>query len=70
MPGFIGERGGARTLDPVIKSHVLYQLSYALHLPDQILNSAGIYQPLRANCALFPAGFARLGLVAQVNRPK
>jgi hypothetical protein len=51
MPGFIGERGGARTLDPVIKSHVLYQLSYALHLPDQILNSAGIYQPCAACCA-------------------
>jgi hypothetical protein len=25
-----GERGGARTHDPVIKSHVLYRLSYAL----------------------------------------
>jgi hypothetical protein len=25
-----GERAGIRTLDPVIKSHVLYQLSYAL----------------------------------------
>jgi hypothetical protein len=28
--GFIGERGGTRTLDPMIKSHVLYRLSYAL----------------------------------------
>jgi hypothetical protein len=27
---FFGERGGARTHDPVIKSHVLYRLSYAL----------------------------------------
>jgi hypothetical protein len=26
----IGERGGTRTLDPMIKSHVLYHLSYAL----------------------------------------
>jgi hypothetical protein len=25
-----GERGGTRTLDPMIKSHVLYRLSYAL----------------------------------------
>jgi hypothetical protein len=25
-----GERGGTRTLDPMIKSHVLYHLSYAL----------------------------------------
>ena len=24
-----GERGGTRTLDPMIKSHVLYRLSYA-----------------------------------------
>ena len=30
MPDFIGERGGTRTLDPMIKSHVLYRLSYAL----------------------------------------
>ena len=28
--GFHGERGGTRTLDPMIKSHVLYHLSYAL----------------------------------------
>jgi hypothetical protein len=25
-----GERGGTRTHDPMIKSHVLYRLSYAL----------------------------------------
>ncbi|HEX4042360.1 MAG TPA: hypothetical protein VHY10_11705, partial [Xanthobacteraceae bacterium] len=36
---------GTRTQDPVIKSHVLYRLSYALDLPDQILKSSGIYQP-------------------------
>jgi hypothetical protein len=30
MPDFHGERGGTRTLDPMIKSHVLYHLSYAL----------------------------------------
>jgi hypothetical protein len=29
-PDPAGERAGIRTLDPVIKSHVLYQLSYAL----------------------------------------
>jgi hypothetical protein len=29
-PDPTGERAGIRTLDPVIKSHVLYQLSYAL----------------------------------------
>jgi hypothetical protein len=28
----LGERAGARTQDPVIKSHVLYRLSYALSL--------------------------------------
>jgi hypothetical protein len=28
--GHFGERGGTRTLDPMIKSHVLYHLSYAL----------------------------------------
>src|SRR5437660_3693629 len=27
---FVGERGGTRTHDPMIKSHVLYRLSYAL----------------------------------------
>src|ERR1700742_3987981 len=31
-----GERGGTRTLDPMIKSHVLYRLSYALTCPDSI----------------------------------
>jgi hypothetical protein len=30
MLDFHGERGGTRTLDPMIKSHVLYRLSYAL----------------------------------------
>ena len=29
-PNIFGERGGTRTLDPMIKSHVLYRLSYAL----------------------------------------
>jgi hypothetical protein len=29
MKGLHGERGGTRTLDPMIKSHVLYRLSYA-----------------------------------------
>ena len=28
VSGFPGRSGGARTLDPMIKSHVLYQLSY------------------------------------------
>ena len=36
-----GERAGIRTLDPVIKSHVLYQLSYALTWRFKYLNSAG-----------------------------
>ena len=36
-----GERAGIRTLDPVIKSHVLYQLSYALAWRIRYLNSAG-----------------------------
>ena len=40
----IGERAGTRTQDPVIKSHVLYRLSYALDLAAQILKSAGFYQ--------------------------
>ena len=30
VPFLIGERAGTRTQDPVIKSHVLYRLSYAL----------------------------------------
>ena len=30
LSGFSGERAGDRTQDPVIKSHVLYRLSYAL----------------------------------------
>jgi hypothetical protein len=34
----LGERAGARTQDPVIKSHVLYRLSYALPWPLMALN--------------------------------
>jgi hypothetical protein len=30
---FIGEPAGTRTQDPVIKSHVLYRLSYGLGAP-------------------------------------
>ena len=30
LRALFGERGGTRTLDPMIKSHVLYHLSYAL----------------------------------------
>jgi hypothetical protein len=33
LSDFIGERAGARTQDPLIKSQVLYRLSYAL-VPD------------------------------------
>ena len=36
----IGERGGARTHDPLIKSHVLYRLSYALTKGSRWLPSA------------------------------
>lgn len=32
-PGFVnGDRAGIRTLDPIIKSDVLYQLSYAVNI--------------------------------------
>lgn len=34
----LGERAGARTQDPVIKSHVLYRLSYALPWPLMALD--------------------------------
>ncbi len=34
-----GERDGARTHDPVIKSHVLYQLSYALAPSRRIMHA-------------------------------
>jgi hypothetical protein len=44
----------------VIKSHVLYQLSYALSMGHQILKPAGLYQ----SCALFCAGFAKLAATA------
>jgi hypothetical protein len=41
IPYFIGERAGIRTLDPVIKSHVLYQLSYALPSRIRYLKASG-----------------------------
>ncbi len=33
---FLGDPGGARTLDPMIKSHLLYQLSYGV-IPFSVL---------------------------------
>jgi hypothetical protein len=33
---FHGERAGARTRDPLIKSQMLYQLSYALPLREAV----------------------------------
>src|SRR4051794_21238321 len=54
----IGERAGARTQDPVIKSHVLYQLSYAL---AQRAKTVETVEPDLANPAmptqLSPVGF-------------
>jgi hypothetical protein len=47
-----GERAGIRTLDPVIKSHVLYQLSYALTWRIKYLNSAGFTSLARLFVAL------------------
>jgi hypothetical protein len=38
---FLGEPGGARTHDPVIKSHVLYQLSYGLVFGMSVPRDAG-----------------------------
>ena len=46
-----GERAGIRTLDPVIKSHVLYQLSYALAKGISYL----IPQPFASLARLFVA---------------
>ncbi len=41
-----GELGGIRTLDPMIKSHVLYRLSYELSPPPRRLSAeAGQPQP-------------------------
>ncbi len=34
--GFFGERGGNRTHDPLIKSQMLYLLSYALAVSAQV----------------------------------
>jgi hypothetical protein len=33
LADFVGEPAGTRTQDPVIKSHVLYRLSYGLGAP-------------------------------------
>jgi hypothetical protein len=55
-----GERAGIRTLDPVIKSHVLYQLSYALAkgisylIPQPFASLAGLFVRTLLTC--LPAG--------------
>ena len=33
-----GEPGGTRTRDPMIKSHVLYRLSYGLHVQTRTMS--------------------------------
>jgi hypothetical protein len=47
-----GERAGIRTLDPVIKSHVLYQLSYALPSRIRYLKASGFTSLARLFVAL------------------
>ena len=41
VSGFIGEPGWDRTSDPVIKSHVLYRLSYGLERVDNAPSYVG-----------------------------
>ena len=43
--GFAGERGGNRTHDPLIKSQMLYLLSYALAVTAPV--GVGVLQPPR-----------------------
>lgn len=45
-----GERAGARTQDPVIKSHVLYRLSYALPWPSMALKRSPSLSDIREAC--------------------
>jgi hypothetical protein len=50
-----GERGGTRTRDPMIKSHVLYRLSYALTPTSSMIPSekAG-FHPAISGEGFFP----------------
>jgi hypothetical protein len=50
-----GERGGTRTRDPMIKSHVLYRLSYALTPTSSMIASekAG-FHPATSGEGFFP----------------
>lgn len=45
-----GERAGARTQDPVIKSHVLYRLSYALPWPPMASKRSPSLSDIREAC--------------------
>ena len=42
VPEFIGGRTRTRTLDPLIKSQLLYQLSYAPGLPAFVLIAGAV----------------------------
>ena len=55
----VGERGGARTHDPVIKSHVLYRLSYALTEGSRWFPSA--FDPLGYDLRADATGVCRAG---------
>lgn len=61
----LGERAGARTQDPVIKSHVLYRLSYALPWPlmasTEIAIVLGHSRSMSCRCALKLASRGKTG---------
>ena len=59
-----GERGGTRTLDPMIKSHVLYRLSYALTFRLGMASTGNRHRSrhARGGTAVFPRGMLQTAL--------
>src|SRR6266496_6262051 len=61
---FISSRGGTRTPDPVINSHLLYQLSYSGRNPKS-RQQEGLIQPIRGADKL-----RKLRIAQAVARPR
>src|SRR3984957_1412828 len=58
---YIGEPGGIRTHDPMIKSHVLYRLSYGLTC---VISQLARTRPISGPCQILqksPASLRRVG---------
>ncbi len=56
----LGDPGGARTLDPLIKSQLLYQLSYGVFCIHLSLKCGAKLRPFFEPCKFLRKNFAKI----------